>query len=131
MTAAIWRRLTTAVLVVYWVALAVGTHLPRAPIIPFQQGDKLMHAAAYAVLAMLAGVCWSAWRGPLCRRELTLLVTVLAIYAALDELTQIPVGRDGDWRDWLADVFGVTCGIAALLLLQLMRNRRTKSVPPA
>ena len=131
MTAITWRRLTAAALVVYWVALFVGTHIPRAPSIPLDQGDKLMHAGAYAMLTLLAGVCWSAWRGSLGLRVLVLLAGALAIYAALDELTQIPVGRDGDWRDWLADVFGIACGIVALLLLQLIRNRRPKSEPPA
>jgi hypothetical protein len=40
------------------------------------------------------------------------LAGLLAIlYGAMDELTQIPVGRTADWKDFLADVIGVVFGL--------------------
>jgi VanZ family protein len=100
-------------LILYWLALAVATHLPKPPDIPLEQGDKLMHFAAYALLAFLAAGCWSAYRSPLRKHHLFGLFVVLSLYAAVDELTQIPFGRQADVLDWLADTIGVACGIGA------------------
>jgi VanZ family protein len=40
------------------------------------------------------------------------MATILLIYAALDELAQVPIpGRTGDIQDWIADAFGVCIGL--------------------
>jgi VanZ family protein len=123
MTAPTWRWLTTAALAIYWLALATATHVPRAPEIPIEQGDKLVHCAAYALLAVLAAACLSAWRGPLRTRHFFGLFAALATYAALDELLQIPVGRQCDFFDWLADVVGVFLGLAIFVLARRLWKR--------
>lgn len=124
MTAIAWRRASLTGLIIYWLALVVATHYPKPPAIPLEQGDKLVHLAAYAVLALLASVCWSAWRTPLRKLDLLGLFAVLAFYAALDELTQPPFGRQTDVLDWIADLVGIACGIAAYAVVSRLSRRR-------
>jgi VanZ family protein len=120
MTAVVKRRLWTGVLAAYWLTLFVATHIPRAPEIPLENGDKLVHFSAYAMLALLAAACWSCYR-PLKWRGLLLIVLAISVYGALDELTQIPVGRTADWRDWVTDVLGAGAAVYAALQRGLRR----------
>lgn len=126
MTATAWRRTSLAALILYWLALAVATHIPKPPDIPLQQGDKLVHFAAYALLAFLAAVCWSAYRAPLRKHHLLVLFALLSFYAAVDELTQIPFGRQADVLDWLADTMGLACGMGVFGLGRKLMGRRAK-----
>ena len=41
-----------------------------------------------------------------------IIAAVLAAFGACDEITQIPVGRNCDLRDWFADVAGIAAGMA-------------------
>ncbi|MCH8828747.1 MAG: VanZ family protein [Planctomycetes bacterium] len=121
------RRLSAALLIVYWGSLFVGTHMP----IPNLGGqprhlDKLMHFGAYAGLSFLLGLWWSAGRR--LNRPLALKVfAVTVVYAAVDELLQtIPfVRRTGDVLDFLADCLGSLIGLAALALWQAMLRRKS------
>jgi len=122
MTAPAWRWTTLTVLVIYWLALAIATHLPRAPELPLAQGDKYLHVAAYAVLATLAATCWSAWRPPMRMGQLLMLAAILIAYAALDEVTQIPVGRKADLADWMADVVGILIGMSVFGVFRWRRR---------
>jgi VanZ family protein len=118
-----WRsnRLKTwalALLVVYWLALFVGTHVPRGPheLLPKNVSDKLLHFTAYGGLAFLLCLNWSL-RRPLGWRQFAIVLALLAGFGAFDEITQIPVGRDCDILDWTADVTGATLGVGAFLLV--------------
>ena len=117
-----WRRnrLKTwalALLVLYWLALFVGTHVPRGPheLLPKNVSDKLLHLTAYGGLAFLICLNWSL-RRPLGWRQGAIVLALLAGFGALDEVTQIPVGRDCDLFDWTADVTGATAGVGLFLL---------------
>ena len=106
-------RLWQAALAGYWLLLFTSTHLPKAvPILPGGHVDKLVHAATYALLAGLLAITWQRSAGYLTPRHLRWAWIALAIYAALDELTQIPVGRDGNVADWCADAIGALVGLA-------------------
>jgi VanZ family protein len=77
--------------------------------------DKLVHAALFAALAVtgvLAGV------------PVVVLAPALVVYAGLSEVLQavLPIDRDGDWRDSLADTLGTVLGL--VLVLALLRYRR-------
>jgi VanZ family protein len=116
-----WRnnRLKTwalALLVVYWLAMFVGTHVPLAPqaIFPKNVSDKLLHLTAYGGLAFLICLNWSL-RRPLGWRQAAIVLALVAGFGALDEVTQIPVGRDCDLVDWTADVTGATVGVGLFL----------------
>lgn len=117
-----WRnnRLKTwalALLVIYWLALFVGTHLPRGQheLLPKNVSDKLLHLTAYGGLALLICLNWSL-RRPLGWRQAAIVLALLAGFGALDEVTQILVGRDCDLADWTADVSGATAGVGLFLL---------------
>jgi len=101
-----WIRVA---LPVYWLALVVATHYPRVRIpgeIP--QSDKLIHFAAFAILAVLF------WLFMAARAPSWLIGLALIAYAGLDEYTQQFVGRDTDLVDWLADVGGIVVVVGVL-----------------
>jgi hypothetical protein len=102
----------------YWMGLFILTHLPYVGSIgkgwkvPFSIPiDKLAHFTAYTGLGFLATAWWSWGRMPP-RRELFMIAVVILIYAALEEITQIPFNRHADLSDWIADLLGVSFGIA-------------------
>jgi len=97
----------------YWLALFAATHLPRrvaSP--PGGRVAELAHFLTYAVLAGLLAITWQRSAGRLSIAHLRWAWVALAVYAAFDELTQIPVGRTASWADWLADVLGALLGLA-------------------
>ncbi|MDX8397738.1 MAG: VanZ family protein [Mariprofundaceae bacterium] len=80
----------------------------------FPHKDKLIHIAAYALMAYLA---WQAFSHHIQRHTILAIVTVLftSLYGVSDEFHQSFVaGRDADIWDWLADTMGA-------LLLSLVR----------
>jgi hypothetical protein len=98
-------KLWQAVVVCYWGALVIGTHIPSHAL-PGGAVDKIVHLAAYAGLAALVAIAWQLSAGHLTTRHLTLLWLFILGFAAFDEWTQIPLGRDGNVADWLADATG-------------------------
>ena len=106
--AAIWRVL----LVGFWLTLFVATHLPSSfPGLPGQRTDKLVHAAAFAVLAWLLAAAWQSSTGRLSGRHLRFAWLALVLYAAVDEWTQLLIGRSATTGDWLADAVGAAGGL--------------------
>lgn len=114
----------------YWCALFVVMHVPitRAPHLPFEQGDKLIHFVLYFLLAWLGGRHLRA-RGHSLRVSSILVWTVVyAIYGALDEWLQSFVGRTMSFGDWLADLGGI---VAAAVVLMAWPVRAPLSEPTA
>ena len=115
----------------YWLALFTLTHLPIDPAgrgqgIPYF--DKLLHAAAFAGLAVLACLAVAAFRLP-STAVLLAIVGVLALYAAADEVTQGFVRhRVSDAKDWVADVLGVVAGVIVFGAGRLMWCREATFV---
>jgi VanZ family protein len=107
----------------------VATHYPRPEQITPQVSDKLLHFAAYGVLALL---CVAAL---LARRALRawdpwVLLGVLAVYGALDELLQIPVNRHCDLQDWIADMGGAAAVLVPVAGLAALWRRRSAQREP-
>ncbi|MEM8678692.1 MAG: VanZ family protein [Planctomycetota bacterium] len=98
---------------IYTFSLVCGTHWPSTPWpTRLTLVDKLLHFAAYLVLAILVAMNWAPaltiQRIAFYRRALFGLL----IFAAVDELTQGPVpGRYPDILDWLADGLGIVVGL--------------------
>lgn len=114
-------RLWQIALAAYWLAIFVATHVPRvAPLEPPAGGDKVAHFVAYAGLAAILSTTWYFSAGQLTMRHLIAAWAVIVIYGALDELTQIPVGRDASVADWLADATGA---LVALLIFARLQSR--------
>ena len=113
-------RIAIVALVVYWVFLFIGTHLPADRIfIPLHLSDKVLHVIAFAGLSFLI-----AWAVPTNDAKLyrnTFVAALIAVvYAALDELLQIPVGRTADWLDFAADCVGVSIGLGSYTFVRAL-----------
>lgn len=106
-------RMAIVALVVYWVLLFIGTHLPADRIfIPLHLSDKILHAIAFAGLSFL--IAWAVPTNDAKLYQNTLVAALIAVvYAALDELLQIPVGRTADWLDFAADCVGICIGLGS------------------
>ncbi len=126
-----WRPVALVVLLAYWGALIIGTHIPRPPrvVFAFSASDKMLHWTAYAGLAFLCSWYVSLRRSLTWRDRLGMLAG-LALFGALDEITQIPVGRDCDLLDWTADVIGISCGLAAFALISACWPRQSSGNAP-
>lgn len=110
-----------------WAALIlVLTSLPNLDVggAGFPGADKLVHGGLYLVLGWLLARAIGARRSR--RLPLALVVAIVAIFAALDELHQqwIP-GRSAELLDWGADVFGATLGVVASRYLFIRREPAT------
>jgi VanZ family protein len=115
------NRLHTASAVLlagYWLALFAGTHIQQTPqvILSLAPSDKWLHFGAYAGLAFLIALNWRQRRA-FGWRQWTAALVLLAAFGALDELTQMPVGRDCDVFDWIADLEGSLVGLVVFLAL--------------
>ncbi len=85
----------------------------------FNHQDKLIHFAAYALMALW---CWRFFRHFLNKIQHLIIVTALfcSFYGLTDEWHQSFVpGRNADSADWLADTCGALFMIAILYQLQL------------
>ena len=118
-------RLFWIATIVFWCGLFIATHLPpgRVPVLPVS--DKTEHLVSYGALAL--GLFTSI---TLVRRRrdaggrAQVAIGVLAIclaYGAIDEWTQIPVGRSCELADWYADAAGAgTMMVVATLASQAL-----------
>jgi VanZ family protein len=122
------RRGLAVLLIAYWLAMFVATHVPRVPqqLSLMPGGDKSQHLIAYAGLAFLIGIRQSVGDS-LGRKRAMFVFGIVALYGVIDELTQIPVGRTADVNDWLADVTGAGAGLGLLTALRATLSRRAES----
>lgn len=107
-------------LAVYWPAVFVLTHIP-VPEIAAQSGmsDKTMHVMAYFALTFLIWCAVSPYR----RARWTaakpwIVVLSIVIYAVIDELLQMPVGRQAEVYDFAANLFGMVLAIGIVSVFQ-------------
>jgi VanZ family protein len=99
------------VLVLYWLALFTGTHLPSMPAITPKVSDKLLHFCGFFGLAFL--LCWVIPTRDKPVRKFVFVALVALSYAAFDEISQGFVrGRVADIRDFAADAAGIFSAIA-------------------
>ncbi len=113
------RTLAGYALAGYWVALFVATHVPLPPKTFAHGTDKSAHFLAYAGLTLLMGT-WMCVRRPEQSRgrRYAVIVGVLSLYAVLDELLQIPVGRSAELYDAIADWIGIAFGIVCIAVAE-------------
>ena len=115
----------------FWLALFTGTHLPPTTHIPMQPnwGDKALHFSAYLLLALLLATVWELAGGVLTMRHLVFAWLAILAYGAFDELSQMLVGRDCEFFDWIADATGAAIGLTIFVVLRSLFTRF--SSPPA
>lgn len=102
-------------LIIYWLIIFTLTTVPTEAPQLFEFQDKVEHFLAYFVLGSLLTLALHFQNKiPLfVRRTFIIALILIFIYGALDEIHQyfIP-GRDCDFFDWLADIFGGSAGVA-------------------
>jgi VanZ family protein len=116
-----YATISKVALGLYVLVLFTATHVPpNTPFLPPEIGhiDKLYHFTAYAILAALIATTWQLSSGVLTKGQLVCLWIVILFLGAVDELTQIPVHRDCDFWDWVADACGSAAGLWAFASLR-------------
>jgi VanZ family protein len=101
--------------VVYFLVLCTATHIPLEET-QIEVSDKIIHFSSYALLTVLVLAGWEFTIGLLEPKHYFAVWLAGTIYGAVDEITQIPVGRNGDMNDWAADVLGIVAGLLTYLL---------------
>jgi len=117
MTLSLRQKLAIVPLLLYWPAIFIATHIPKAPAWLSRLGtsDKTLHFFAYLVLVFMLWFAISPgkkvnWR----RAAVWWVLLVMVWYGVVDEWLQGYVGRSPDTRDFLADMAGV---LTSLILL--------------
>lgn len=120
-----WLTPWSIALTIYWMAMFVGTHIPRVPPIHgFEPSDKVLHFVAYFGLVVLLAIAWMT-QNVLNWRHYSIIFAVGMAYGAVDEWLQIPVGRDCSLLDWYADVAGAFFGLVAYAIIVEIVGRRS------
>jgi VanZ family protein len=104
--------------VVYLLVLFAATHIPGLPTSGFSLSDKIEHFCGYSALTFFVLVGWELTIGVLEAKHYFAVWLAGTLYAIVDEVTQIPVGRTCDVNDWAADMFGILAGMIAFGLLR-------------
>lgn len=114
---------TKIILLVYWAFCFTLTHVPpsQVPSVGIPYFDKVIHLAMFFGLAIFLSRAY-----PALARKAFAVLAVLMLYAAIDETTQPPFGREADWFDGLADFSGAVMG---WLTYRKMGKRNAYAVP--
>ena len=79
-------RVWLIILIGYWGAMFVSTHVPlQLPDLAGQSSDKILHLSAFCILALLAALNAECQFGELRLRHYAILVIVIAAYGALHQ----------------------------------------------
>ena len=117
----LWQRVFDLLAAAYACVLVYATHHPRPGELvgPNAPGDKTLHIIAYTLLggAVAAAV---ASRGRWSWRSAAAVFVPLALFAAVDEITQPLFGRFADTLDWAFDELGLVAGIGAVTVAVLL-----------
>jgi VanZ family protein len=118
-----YRLAASIVLIGYWLIMFAGTHWPHVNLEHFPQNtDKLLHFTGYAGFGFLIAV-WISTKREMRARDFAAVFGVIFVYAIVDEVTQIPVGRTCDFFDALADWCGGLSGLGVFLVLRAALRR--------
>ncbi len=117
-----WQRFLLFSSISLWVTAFTVSHIPAEKLPEGPIGDKWLHFIGFFVLASWFHWTLIAYRHPKVRR-IALVVSVMALYAAFDEITQPMFNRYGDIGDWYADMTGM---IAAVIVWEVFLITRDK-----
>jgi VanZ family protein len=127
-----FRRWILAGLILMWAAAFTTTHLPGPSLPKMHLSDKSLHAIGFFALSVTFLLTLRAYGVTRLRRD-GLVLIVMPIYGAVDELTQgLPfVGRTTDVRDWLFDIIGIAIALAVWEGIALLISRGCRKGRPA
>ena len=110
----------------YCLLIFIQSSFPASEHVPdFDFSDKLLHAAAYAILGALLYRAFNAMdkRIPLARL-IALSIVLTALYGASDEIHQYFVpSRSAEFLDFAADAIGGGAGVIAAMVI--FKNRQS------
>src|SRR5688572_30725353 len=105
----------------------VMTHLPPGTMPMPRVRDKTLHFLSYGLLTGLLYI--ALWLGGASiARAAILVVATTAIFGALDELLQAPVGRTPEFADWVVDLAAALVAVTCFSLLRAIMRKSDK--PP-
>jgi|GEM_PF-2199276 len=114
------KKFFTAILIFYWIGIFFATHIP----IPYWTrrmgvSDKIMHFAAYLVLALLLWLSTSFEKKANWKKiRPWLLMGIVAVYCISDELSQYFMrGRSVDPYDLIANILGATAAMTLVTII--------------
>ena len=115
-------RYATVALFLVWFT---GTHIPLdIPVsVDAPQIDKLFHLLGYLGLSFAVLMSWELSAGLLQPKHYFTVWLLGTVYAAFDEISQIPVGRTCDMADWLTDIVGIVLGLTLFRLTRPLLYR--------
>lgn len=120
-----WEHWYRRVLPAYWIFLFCAMHFPGPRLLrPIPETDKLVHLAAFGLLAFLFWRFAESFNRDLSGRFVWVAFFTLGVYAAADEYLQQFVNRQTSWLDGLANVAGI---VLVLILLEVRRRLRRAS----
>jgi VanZ family protein len=105
----------------YWLLMFLATHLPMPHVESAPRfTDKVVHLVMYAGFTFLLSL-WIMSKKPESPHLKWLVLGTAVVYAALDELLQVPLeSRSADVWDFMMDVIGAALG---LLLFAAVRSK--------
>lgn len=123
-----WPRFVrplAAVSAAYTLVLVFATHYPRPEELlgPNPPSDKTLHFIAYGLLGLLVAATLAV-SGRWSTRAALAMLGLLAVFAAIDELTQPLFKRQAEPLDWVYDVIGLVAGIAVVAAARAWPGRR-------
>lgn len=123
-----WPRFVrplAAVSAAYTLVLVFATHYPRPEELlgPNPPSDKTLHFIAYGLLGLLVAATLAV-SGRWSMRAALATLAWLAVFAAIDELTQPLFKRQAEPLDWVYDVLGLVAGIAVVAAARAWPGRR-------
>jgi VanZ family protein len=125
----VYRRYRSSVLAAataaYTSLLVAATHYPKPERLLGRNppSDKLLHFMAYGVLGALAAAALRS-RGRWSGRTIAALAGGLAVFAAIDEVTQPFFARAADPLDWVFDCVGIAGGILLVVTISSLVSAR-------
>ena len=115
-------KIVWATTAVYWLILALLTHLPPVSLPTRRVGDKLEHVIGYFILGVLLFLSLRCV-GFRVARAMLCTFGVALVYGGIDELTQPLVGRICSILDWYADAIGAAIAMFVVALGSLALSR--------
>lgn len=120
------KRIASLAVLLFWLGCLLWLSLTPSPPRPpsgLLSWDKLHHAGAYALLTVLAGICFTQWR-PLCRHNWLFAWFAAVFFGGVVEVLQetLTEVRQAEWSDLIAN----TVGGMLVLVAAYIRNRRLR-----
>lgn len=104
----------------------VMTHIPPGTVPTPRVRDKTLHFLSYGLIGgLLYAALWLG--GATIARAAILVLTITAIFGALDELLQAPVGRTPEFADWVVDLAAALVAVTCFSLLRAIMRKSDKT----